>query len=44
VANQYVRPGNSVIVVVGDRSKVEAGLRAVNVAPVEVREVTEFTR
>jgi predicted Zn-dependent peptidase len=44
VANQYVRPGNSVIVVVGDRSKVEAGLRAVNVAPVEIRDVGEFTK
>ena len=44
VANQYMRPGNSVIVVVGDRSVVEAGLRAVNVAPVEIRDVTEFTK
>ncbi len=44
VANQYVRPGNAVIVVVGDRSQVEAGLRAVNVAPVEIRDVTEFTK
>jgi len=44
VANQYVRPGNSVIVVVGDRSVVEAGLRAVNVAPIEIRDVTEFTK
>lgn len=44
VANQYVRPGNSVIVVVGDRAAVEAGLRAVNVAPVEIRDVTEFTK
>ena len=44
VANQYVRPGNAVIVVVGDRSVVEAGLRAVNVAPLEIRDVTEFTK
>jgi predicted Zn-dependent peptidase len=44
VANQYVRPGNAIIVVVGDRSKVEAGLRAANVAPVEIRDVTEFTK
>jgi predicted Zn-dependent peptidase len=44
VANQYVRPDNAVIVVVGDRSKVEAGLRAANVAPVEIREVAEFTK
>jgi predicted Zn-dependent peptidase len=44
VANQYVRPDNAVIVVVGDRSAVEAGLRAANVAPVEIREVSEFTK
>jgi predicted Zn-dependent peptidase len=44
VANQYVRPGNSVIVVVGDRAKVEAGIRAANLGAVEIREVTEFTR
>lgn len=44
VANQYVRPGNSVVVIVGDRSKVEAGIRAANVGPVEIRDVTEFVR
>ena len=44
VANEYVRPGNSVIVVVGDRSKVEAGLRAANLGTVEIRDVAEFTR
>jgi predicted Zn-dependent peptidase len=44
VANQYIRPENSVVVVVGDRSVVEAGLRAANVGPVEIRDVTEFVR
>jgi predicted Zn-dependent peptidase len=44
VANQYVRPEQSVVVVVGDRSKVEAGIRAANLGPVEIREVTEFVR
>lgn len=44
VANQYVRPGNAVVVIVGDRSVVEAGIRAANVGPVEIREVTEFVR
>lgn len=44
VANQYVRPGNAVVVVVGDRSVVEAGIRAANVGPVEIRDVTEFVR
>jgi len=44
VANQYVRPGQSVVVVVGDRSVIEAGLRAINVAPVEVRDINEFVK
>jgi zinc protease len=44
VANTYVRPGNSVVVIVGDRAKVEAGIRAANLGPVEIREVTEFVR
>jgi zinc protease len=44
VANQYVRPENSVVVIVGDRSVVEAGIRATNVGPVEIREITEFVR
>ena len=44
VANQYVRPENSVVVIVGDRATVEAGIRAANVGPVEIRDVTEFVR
>jgi predicted Zn-dependent peptidase len=44
VANQYIRPENSVVVIVGDRATVEAGLRAANVGPVEIRDVTEFVR
>ena len=44
VANQYVRPENSVVVIVGDRATVEAGIRAANVGPVEIRDVTEFIR
>jgi predicted Zn-dependent peptidase len=44
VANTYVRPENSIVVIVGDRAKVEAGIRAANVGPVEIREVTEFVR
>lgn len=44
VAEEYVRPSNAVVVVVGDRAKIEAGLRAVNVAPVEVKDVGEFVR
>ncbi|HEU4558593.1 MAG TPA: pitrilysin family protein [Longimicrobium sp.] len=44
VANQYVRPGNSVVVVVGDRSQVEAGIRALNLGSVQVRDVNEFVK
>jgi zinc protease len=44
VANRYVRPENAVVVIVGDRSRVEAGIRAANVGPVEIRDVTEFVR
>ncbi|HEU0013639.1 MAG TPA: pitrilysin family protein [Longimicrobium sp.] len=44
VANRYVRPDRAVVVVVGDRQTVEAGIRAANLGPVEVRELTEFVR
>ena len=44
VANQYVRPGNAVVVVVGDRKTIEAGLRAINLGQVEIREVSDFVR
>jgi zinc protease len=44
VANQYVRPGRSVVVVVGDRKTVEAGVRAAGLGPVQVREIGEFVR
>jgi zinc protease len=44
VANQYVRPGNAVVVVVGDRSKVEAGIRAANLGNVELRPIDEFVK
>ncbi|HYH80200.1 MAG TPA: pitrilysin family protein [Longimicrobium sp.] len=44
VANQYVRPGNSVVVVVGDRATIEAGIRALNLGPVQVKEAGEFVR
>lgn len=44
VADQYVRPSNAVVVVVGDRSQIEAGIRALNLAPVQVKDVGEFVR
>ena len=44
VAREYVRPDEAVVVVVGDRSIVEAGLRALPFGEVEVRAVEEFVR
>jgi zinc protease len=44
VANQHVRPDRAVVVVVGDRSVVEQAVRAANLGPVEIREVSEFVR
>ena len=44
VAEQYVRPGNAVVVVVGDKAQIEAGIRAANVGPVQIRDVGEFVR
>ena len=44
VADAYVRPGNSVVVVVGDRSQIEAGIRALNLGTVEVKDVGEFVK
>ncbi len=44
VAREYVRPDAAVVVVVGDRSKVEAAIRATNLAPVEIRELGEFVK
>lgn len=44
VAREYVRPDQSVVVVVGDRATVEPGLRAIGLAPVVLRNVDEFVR
>ncbi|MBV9772332.1 MAG: insulinase family protein [Gemmatimonadetes bacterium] len=44
VANQYVRPGQSVVVVVGDLKTIEPGVRALGIGPVEVRPVGDFMR
>jgi predicted Zn-dependent peptidase len=44
VAQEYVRPSNAVVVVVGDRAKIEPGIRALNLAPVVVKEVGDFIR
>jgi zinc protease len=42
VAREHVRPDRSVVVVVGDRSLVEEPVRALGLAPVEVRDASEF--
>jgi zinc protease len=44
VAREYVHPGRSAVVVVGDRQTIEAGLRALPVGQVEVRRIDEFVR
>ncbi|MQA90351.1 MAG: hypothetical protein GEU90_08950 [Gemmatimonas sp.] len=44
VAREYVHPDRTVVVVVGDRSVVEPGLRALPVGAVEIREIDEFVR
>jgi predicted Zn-dependent peptidase len=44
VANEYIRPDRAVIVIVGDRATIEAGLRALPVGELEIRELDEFVR
>jgi zinc protease len=44
VAGQYIQPERSVVVVVGDRSAVEEGLRGLGLGAVELRELAEFVR
>lgn len=44
VAREHIRPDRAVIVVVGDRSKIEPGLRALELGPIETRETGEFVR
>lgn len=43
-ALRHVRPANAVVVVVGDRATVEPALRALGLAPVEIRGAAEFVR
>jgi predicted Zn-dependent peptidase len=38
VARRYINPDSLTIVIAGDRARIEAGLKAANVAPVEVRD------
>ena len=41
VANQYIDPNRMVIVLVGDKSKIEAGVRALKLGPVRTLTVDE---
>jgi len=43
-AVRHVRPATAVVVVVGDRATVEPALRALDLAPVEIRDAAEFVR
>lgn len=38
VARQYINPSNLAIVIVGDRKSIEAGLKAVNIGPISIRD------
>jgi zinc protease len=39
VAKQYIDLSHIAIVIVGDRSEVEAGLRATNIAPITILDI-----
>ena len=41
VAATYIQPAKFAVVVVGDRKAIEAGIRALNLAPVRVLTVDE---
>jgi predicted Zn-dependent peptidase len=40
VAQQYINPGLLAVVIVGDRKTIEAGLKAVNVGPIAIRDIS----
>lgn len=39
VAQQYINPGSLAVVIVGDRKTIEAGLKAVNLGPIAIRDI-----
>ncbi len=39
-ARKYLRPDRMAVVIVGDRKSIEEGIRAVNVGPIEIRDLT----
>jgi zinc protease len=40
VAQQYINPGSLAVVIVGDRKSIESGLKAINVGPVVIRDIS----
>ena len=40
VAQQYINPGSLAVVIVGDRKTIEAGLKAVNLGPIAIRDIS----
>ena len=40
VAQQYINPGSLAVVIVGDRKSIEPGLKAINVAPIVIRDMS----
>ena len=41
VAQKYIQPGRFVVVVVGDRKKIEPGIRALNLGPIKIVTIDE---
>jgi len=40
VAQQYINPGSLAVVIVGDRKTIEAALKATNVGPIAIRDIS----
>jgi len=40
VAQQYINPGSLAVVIVGDRKTIEAGLKATNLGPIAIRDIS----
>ncbi len=40
VARQYVNPGSLAVVIVGDRKSIEPTLKAINIGPISIRDMT----
>jgi hypothetical protein len=40
VAQQYINPDSLAVVIVGDRKTIEAGLKATNVGPIAIRDIS----